>query len=138
MALIEIRPAAPGDLAAIDAIQRASPEAARWNASEYLEYNCILAVVDKRVVGFLVFREAADEREILNLAVDPGFRRRGVAAALLRAALRSSPGRWFLEVRESNRAARELYRKAGFVEAAVRPDYYETPPEHAIVLKFFS
>jgi ribosomal-protein-alanine N-acetyltransferase len=138
VALIEIRPAAPGDLAAIDAIQRASPDAAHWAASEYLEYNCIVAVVDQRVVGFLVFREAADEREVLNLAVDPAFRRRGVAATLLCAALRSSPGRWFLEVRASNRAARELYRKVGFIEASVRLDYYESPPEHAIVLKFFS
>lgn len=135
---IEIRPATSGDLAAIDAIQRCSPEAVQWRASEYLEYDCMLAVIDGRVVGFLVYRAAADEREVLNLAVDPGFRRRGIAAALLRAAMDGSPGVWFLEVRESNQAARELYRKSGFIEVSKRREYYENPPEHAIVLKFFS
>jgi ribosomal-protein-alanine N-acetyltransferase len=135
---IEIRPATSGDLVAIDAIQRAAPEAAQWRASEYLEYDCTLAVMDGQVVGFLVYRVTADEREVLNLVVDPGYRCRGVATTLVRTATERSPGRWFLEVRESNWAARQLYRKLGFIEVSRRPKYYENPPEHAIVLKFFS
>ncbi len=135
---IEIRPATSGDLEAIGAIQRRAPEAAQWPAPECLKYDCTLAVMDGRVVGFLVSRAAADEREVLNLAVDPGYRRRGVARALLGAAINRSPGRWFLEVRESNRTAREVYRSLGFIEVSRRPEYYENPREHAIVLKFFS
>ncbi len=134
-----IRAANDGDLAAIAAIQQASPEAAQWNPVEYLRYDTSVAVCDGAVAGFLASRTVApDECEILNIAVAPGFRRQGVARALLSVLIRTWQGALFLEVRESNRAAQSLYKSLGFQAVAMRPGYYSAPPECAIVLKFHS
>jgi ribosomal-protein-alanine N-acetyltransferase len=90
-------------------------------------------------VGFLVTRRvSADELEILNLAVAPAHRRRGVAQALLRAVLQSLEGTAFLEVRESNGAARKFYESMGFRTLGRRPGYYTDPHEAAIVMTFRS
>jgi ribosomal-protein-alanine N-acetyltransferase len=78
--------------------------------------------------GFLLFRVAAEEAEILTLAVRPEARRRGVGRALLSAAMAAASGagarRMLLEVAATNRAARALYEGAGFVTAGVRRRYY--------------
>ena len=67
-----VRAATADDLAAIAAIQEASPEASQWDPASYLDYECSVAASGGRVAGFLVVRQiASDEREILNLAVDP-------------------------------------------------------------------
>ncbi len=130
-----VRVAVPADLPAIDRIQQASPEATRWPAGGYLAHRCTVAVEQGLVVGFLTVRTvAAGEHEVLNTAVDPAWRRRGVARLLLEEALRRNPGRFFLEVRESNFAARELYEQLGFQIGGRRPGYYESPPETAIVM----
>ncbi len=90
-------------------------------------------------MGFLVARTlAADEREILNLAVAPDFRRKGVARELLASAFKGFRGGVFLEVRESNGVAQEFYKSLGFKELSKRPGYYDSPPETAIVMKFHS
>ena len=81
---------------------------------------------------------ADDEREILNLAVAPEFRRKGVARALFEHAMRNFSGDVFLEVRESNGLAIELYKSLGFKELSRRAGYYDAPPETAIVMKFHS
>lgn len=101
----------------------------------------MVALLDGRIAGFLVAREtfpgngeALPEREILNLAVDAALRRLGVASALLKHEL-AFGGTHFLEVRESNAAARALYRKFGFVEVGTRRDYYDDPIEKAIVMR---
>jgi ribosomal-protein-alanine N-acetyltransferase len=137
-----IRRGSPSDLAEVAAIQEASPQAARWNVAEYLQYDLRVADAAGAVAGFLVSRTvAAGESESLNLAVLPDFRRRGVATELLQSFLRESRGNVFLEVRESNREAREFYKSIGFEEFADRPAYYATPdgsPETAIVMKFHS
>jgi ribosomal-protein-alanine N-acetyltransferase len=133
-----IRRATVADLAAIEAIQSASPEAAHWNAADYLSYDCFVAVVDGSVAGFLVSRPIADEREILNVAVAPEFRRRSIASALVRHELGTVGKAWFLEVRESNEAAVRLYKSFGFNVVGKRSEYYQTPPESAIVMRFFS
>jgi ribosomal-protein-alanine acetyltransferase len=133
------RPATADDLAAMDSIQRASPEASQWNAADYLAHDCTVAVEDTRVIAFLVARETAPgEREILNIAVDPQERRRGIARRLAEGALTASPGEWFLEVRESNSAARKFYESLGFHEIGRRENYYSESPEAAIVMRFFS
>ena len=80
----------------------------------------------------------AEEREILNLAVVPDFRWKGVARALLDSTLRAFRGCFFLEVRESNAVAQEFYKSLGFKELSKRRGYYESPPETAIVMKFHS
>ena len=134
-----IRPATESDLDEIWRVQSASGQAAQWKAAEYLSCQCLVATVDERVAGFAVARPTApDELEILNIAVDPQFRRRGVARSLMEALLANYRGTVFLEVRQSNIAARKLYHSLGFEVLAVRPDYYNSPGEPAIVMKFHS
>jgi ribosomal-protein-alanine N-acetyltransferase len=134
-----IRRGEPRDLEEVAAIQAASPEAARWNVSEYPRYDFRVAVRGRSIAGFLVSREVADdERELLNLAVAPEFRRQGVGRDLLAELLAESTGAVFLEVRESNLAARNIYKSMGFQEVGRRLGYYENPLEPAIVMKFHS
>jgi [ribosomal protein S18]-alanine N-acetyltransferase len=134
-----IRPMAEADLPAVAAIQQACPSAAQWNPSDYLALDATVAELDGRVAGFLVVRAVAeDEREVLNVAVDPLAQRQGVAAQLLSEALRRGAVRWFLEVRESNRPARNLYKKWGFLDVGRRPSYYTAPEEDCIVMSLQS
>ncbi|MCX6636425.1 MAG: GNAT family N-acetyltransferase, partial [Acidobacteria bacterium] len=131
-----LRPGAARDLDRIGEIQRASPDGAQWIPERYLAYVLEVAEVNGRVAAFLVSRETAPgEIEILNLAVDPACRRRGLATALMASVRRRRPGEFFLEVRESNLAARDLYRKLGFEQVGVRPGYYDHPAEAAIVMR---
>jgi ribosomal-protein-alanine N-acetyltransferase len=98
-----------------------------------------VAVREHRVAGFLVTRRTAEgEAEILNLAVAPDFRRQGIARALMCTFLHGFRGDVFLEVRGSNSPARRLYKSLGFQELTLRENYYGTPPEAAIVMKFHS
>jgi ribosomal-protein-alanine N-acetyltransferase len=90
-----------------------------------------------------VWRDTApDERELLNLAVAPAFRRRGLATRLVEWLLQPSETAAaisvFLEVRESNLGARAFYKHLGFQEVSVRPNYYAFSSESAIVMKFHS
>jgi [ribosomal protein S18]-alanine N-acetyltransferase len=134
-----IRLGRAGDLPEIGAIQAAAPEAAPWEPAEYLAYDLLVAVQGMRVAGFVVARTLAPgEREILNLAVHPECRRQGMARALLKALLESFRGVVYLEVRPSNLAARRFYKSMGFQEVAVRPEYYDSPSESAIVMNFHS
>lgn len=127
---MHVRAATQADGERICHIQEESPQAAQWEASDY---PALIAELDGRVVGFLVWRNTApDEVEILNLAVAKAFRRGGVARALLAALPKLTT---FLEVRESNHAARELYRNAGFIEAGIRFGYYAHPAESGIVMR---
>jgi ribosomal-protein-alanine N-acetyltransferase len=139
---ITIRPMEQRDLTEVDRIQAASPEASHWKPEDYLDYASLVAECEGRLAGFAVARLLpGDDVEILNVATDPGFRRRGVGSALLQAQLKL-PGRvWFLEVRESNNAARALYKAAGFAEEGRRRHYYPSlgipggSREDAVVMK---
>jgi ribosomal-protein-alanine N-acetyltransferase len=136
---MKIRAATGGDLAAIATIQTASPEASQWDPAGYLDYDCLVAIEDDHVAGFLVSRQTAPgEREILNVAVDLSQRRRGVARRLIAAELERARGQWFLEVRESNIAALNLYKACGFQAAGRRNSYYHNPTEPGIVMKLIS
>ncbi len=132
-----IRAATAADIPEIAAIQAASPEAAQWDPADHLNYDCRVAIVSERVAGFLTVRETAPgEREILNLAVAPDQRRRGIARRLLQEELLRAGGEWYLEVRESNAAAIGLYASVGFKIAGRRPGYYHGPSESGIILKW--
>ena len=134
-----IRRGGPADLAQVATIQQASPGAADWNPADYPSYDFRVAIRDSEVVGFLVSRAiTTDEWEILNLAVAPEWRRRGVARDLLMDLMTNLEGAVFLEVRESNVAARNTYKSMGFKEVGRRPEYYQIPLEAGIVMKFHS
>lgn len=89
-------------------------------------------VEDDGPVGMILCRAAAGEVEILTLAVDPAVRRRGVARALIAAALDAARAQGadaaFLEVAVDNDAALALYARLGFQAAGVRPGYYDRGP----------
>ena len=91
------------------------------------------------VLGYVVAWFVADQGEIANIAVAPDQRGRGVGRALLDAALGEAAARGiaavFLEVRDSNQRARELYASRGFEEVGRRRRYYRRPVEDAIVLR---
>jgi ribosomal-protein-alanine N-acetyltransferase len=136
---VVIRPATEQDLPAISDIQASAPEASQWDPRDYLAYECRVAERDNLVLGFLVVRAVAEgEWEILNLAVAPGVRRQGIGRQLLSHALERHTGQCFLEVRESNEAARRFYERLGFKEVTKRLQYYSNPPETAIVMKLYS
>ena len=83
----------------------------------------------RKVIGFAVSRMAADEAEILSIAVDAGHRGRGLSRNLLLTHLGHLAGRGvrtvFLEVEENNQPARRLYERAGFGVAGRRERYYQ-------------
>lgn len=99
-----------------------------------------LVATDARgVAGYVVARHVADEGEILNLGVDRARRGQGIGRALVSAVLRELHARGatavYLEVRQSNAAARHLYAHLGFHEVGRRKGYYRRPSEDAIVLR---
>lgn len=128
-----IRAGLASDLERVEAIQKASPEAAQWTVSDYLYYSFVVAEIDGAVAGFAVWRGVdVEEWELLNIAVDPAWRGRGVGRALIDAL---PAGRVFLEVRESNANARRLYEQCGFAVIGKRRRYYQHPAEDGIVLE---
>jgi ribosomal-protein-alanine N-acetyltransferase len=85
----------------------------------------------RRIAGFIVSRIGADEAEILSVAVDPGYRGRGLSRDLLLTHLGHLAGRSvrtvFLEVEENNQPARRLYQRTGFATVGRRERYYQQP-----------
>jgi ribosomal protein S18 acetylase RimI-like enzyme len=135
----QVRLAVAGDLNEISVIQASASEASQWQAQDYMAFDCRVAMIEGRIAGFIVSRQVGDqEREILNVAVHPDFRRLGIASELLQAEIRDHTGVHFLEVRESNGAARQLYTRLGFQVVGTRPQYYENPIETGIVMRIFS
>lgn len=90
------------------------------------------------VIGFGGLYCCAPEGHVHNLATDPGLRRRGLASGLLAAVIRDGLTRGVrhvtLEVRAGNVAAKELYRRFGFLPGGVRPRYYQPEGEDALIL----
>jgi len=138
-----IRSAVPADAAPLVEIERrcfSDP----WSETSFREaldspWSFGLVANNRRgISGYLIAREVAGTGEVLNLAVSPDFRRRGVARALLRAGLAYLRKRRveevFLEVRESNRSAQALYLSSGFRPVGQRAAYYRNPKEDALVL----
>lgn len=98
----------------------------------------LVALSDCRPVGYAQCVRAADEADIARICVEENFRGRGIATRLLteliRLAAAAGTEKFFLEVRESNAAARALYDRLGFVKTGVRRNYYEEPEENAILM----
>lgn len=140
----QIRPATAADAERLVPIERRS-FGDPWSVAafqEILSSPVGLGVIAERgteVKGYLVARAVAGEGEILNLAVAPEARRKGLGARLLEAgidALAAAGAREiFLEVREQNLAAQQLYQRRGFRPVGLRARYYRNPVEDAIVLR---
>lgn len=91
-----------------------------------------------KVAGFAVLSTVLDEAEILEVAVAGNLRREGIASGLMTEILdwckQNGISQIFLEVRESNCAARNYYKKFDFVENGFRKNYYKNPPENAVLM----
>jgi ribosomal-protein-alanine N-acetyltransferase len=92
----------------------------------------------ERVAGFIIFWLVHDEVHILNVAVAPEFRRRGIARTLMMEAEKrahaANAALMTLEVRRSNQGALDLYREFDYRAVGVRPNYYVDEGEDAIVM----
>lgn len=139
-----IRPAHSADVPALVALELAC-FSDPWTAAgirETIQYETARTFVAEsrgRTVGYVMARISGEEGEILNLAVLPGYRRKGIARSLLTEALASiavaGVTEAFLEVRQSNGQAIALYQAQGFRPVGLRPDYYRDPREDALVLR---
>lgn len=144
-ALVSVEPVLAGDLPVIAELEQTafadpwSPASFESVLEEPAVFFAAARSADDSVVGYVVAWFAADEGEIANLAVREPTRRRGIGAALLDAALAEGTRRgavnMYLEVRESNEAARRLYASRGFEEVGRRRRYYRRPVEDAVVLR---
>lgn len=149
-----IRPMTIADAAFAAVLTARTPQAAAWSAADYAALLAqagtarsfgqvfelaVSGPTELDPAGFLIGRIIADEAEILNVAVEPAARRRGAGRGLVQAAiaqaLAAGARRIFLEVRETNQAARRLYASEGFHEVARRAGYYHSPTEDALVLE---
>ena len=96
-------------------------------------------VEDEQVLGYVGSQTVFEDADILNVAVQPAARRRGIAEALMTAleSRLSERGaeRITLEVRASNAPAIALYQKLGYAQVGLRKNYYEKPREDALILQ---
>ncbi len=103
---------------------------------------CWVAELDEKVVGMIVVWLIVDEAHVATLATHPEYRRQGIGKKLLAHALRrimqDGARSSFLEVRESNLAAREMYRKFGYEATGRRRRYYRDNDEDAILMNLDS
>ena len=92
------------------------------------------------LTGYIAFSLIEDEMEILNLAVHPDFRRRGIGTALLDRAFgicrEKGIAKSFLDVKESNQSALNLYKKFGYTQIGVRKKYYPDTREDALLFRY--
>jgi [ribosomal protein S18]-alanine N-acetyltransferase len=139
---VTLRRMSAADVSAALSILEESPQAAMWSRESLLESasrgTSWSAELDGRVAGILIGRIAADEFEILNLAVAKAHRRRGIATQLFTVALESARAagarETYLEVRASNEGGIAFYSRMGFRVSGRRPNYYRDPVEDAVLL----
>ena len=132
------------DIEQVIAIDRVSfslpwPERSfRFELTDNPASRCWVAEVDRRLVGIIVAWLIVDEVHVATIATHPEFRRQGIAKRLLSHALRELRNEGaqssFLEVRASNYAAQEMYRKFGYEKSGIRPRYYRDNDEDALLM----
>jgi ribosomal-protein-alanine N-acetyltransferase len=140
---LEVRRLRASDLDAIDAIERRSyptPWSRSMFAGELAKPAsiCLGAFEGGQLVGYMIISRYVDAWHVMNLAVDPEFRRRGIASLLLDQLfeLTDSGGArgYTLEVRVSNEGAIRLYEGAGFRSRGIRRGYYTDNREDALIM----
>jgi ribosomal-protein-alanine N-acetyltransferase len=147
-AQVKIRRFSPGDVDSVLKVQNACKGITAWRARDYEQMShdprgMLLVAesegrISQEIVGFSACYRIEAEAEVWNIAVAPTHRRRGVARMLLteicQQLAKAGVCRLFLEVRESNLPAAELYRSLGFAPLGRRKDYYQNPREDAVLL----
>ena len=141
---VTVRSMRPADLPSVMVIERRS-FTAPWEEATFRglmrrpSAALLVAERESEVVGYSVTWFAADEAELGDIAVLPELRGLGLGRLLLDESIAVARERGtkslYLEVREANRVARELYRSAAFEVAGVRKQYYQEPVEDAIVMR---
>jgi [ribosomal protein S18]-alanine N-acetyltransferase len=140
---VELRPLRTPDLDAIEDIERASyptPWSRSMFAGELSKPSgiCLGAFQGEDMLGYLIVARYVDAWHVMNVAVDPGSRSRGVARALLERLFvltdDDSERGYTLEVRVSNSVAIHLYESLGFVATGVRRGYYTDNREDALIM----
>ena len=141
---VRIREMRPGDLDGVMAIEEVSFPTP-WSRGMFIEDftrafsdTLVAAGTGGEILGYAVCWTIAGESHLLNIAVHPRHRGRGIGRALLseciRRAAHAGASRIFLEVRAGNEAAQRLYRSMGFVWRGIRKGYYTDTEEDAVVL----
>jgi ribosomal-protein-alanine N-acetyltransferase len=141
---IELRRLEPRDLDAVDEIERVSYPTP-WSRSMFaaeLQKPTSLAIGAWRdsseLVGYAIVSRYVDAWHVMNVAVAPEFRRRGIARALLGRVFEMTAGDarrgYTLEVRVSNAAAIQLYERLGFEARGIRRGYYTDNREDALIM----
>jgi ribosomal-protein-alanine N-acetyltransferase len=141
---LEVRPLEVGDLDAIERIERASYPAG-WSrsmfATELAKPSSVsLGALDGLgvLLGYVVVSRYVDAWHVMNVAVEPAHRRRGIARALLEQVLEVTADDqrrgYTLEVRVSNVGAIALYEDFGFRKKGVRRGYYTDNREDAVIM----
>ncbi len=122
----------PADLAEVARLEK-SLYAFPWSLGNFRDsvtagYECWVVAHGENVVGYAVLMVALDEAHLLNFAIASEWQNQGLGRAFLshvvEVARAAGSQIIYLEVRPSNAAARHLYRKVGFQQIAIRPDYY--------------
>jgi [ribosomal protein S18]-alanine N-acetyltransferase len=140
-AAVEIRRLTYADLPQVVAIERRA-FGTPWSLAMFvLELSkpsgiCLAAETEDELVGYLVCSRYDTVWHLMNVAVDPDRRRRGIGSALIAALLHQvgDDGQLTLEVRRSNTGAVALYERFGFRSAGVRPRYYADNGEDAVIM----
>jgi len=126
------RPLKLADLPVIEELQRLNTAASQWNTLDYLAYHTVVCEDETGIIAFLCAQLIPpDEVEILNLAVHPDHKRKGVGTFLLNTL--TAPTQ-HLDVRQSNVTAINFYRKHGFKKVGHRKKYYTRPTDDAIMM----
>jgi ribosomal-protein-alanine N-acetyltransferase len=140
---LELRPLSLRNLGAIEEIERASyptPWSRSMFASELAKPSsiCIGAFRGSRLCGYMIISRYVDAWHIMNIAVSPDFRRRGIATALLERLFELTEDRsqrgYTLEVRVSNEGAIMVYERLGFTGRGIRRGYYTDNREDALIM----
>ncbi len=139
-----IGPMTEEDVAAVAALE-AENFSRPWSYDAFYKtlsdenYIVIIAKDTDALLGYCVLLCTGEEADITNVCTAPEARGKGVARSMLTALMKEGKSRgvteFFLEVRESNTPARNLYTKLGFEEIGLRKNYYEEPKEHAVLMK---
>ncbi len=131
------------DVMAIEQIAFSAPWTKEMFYSEFFDNRLSFSFVAKEgeeVVGYLFAWEVSCEFHLMNIAVSPRWQRKGVGAALIESMCDIGRKRFiqhiFLEVRASNAAAISLYEKLQFHKVGLRKNYYHTPHEDALILRY--